>query len=355
MVKGQPPKRWLKITIEHIKAIKHHDREVPKILICESKTTWHQLVTTFFQNYCVMYQTSWHFVTCYSQRSCVRRDFSWPLPTQESWQPCIPVSMYIRSFPWSRDTWWPRCSMSPALLSLSPCSVWELCNHHKATQVSALHHKWRAKQHLLRAGAPKEACIRAGRWIVPPRAASLATRLPLPFFLPERLTGTGTFQRKKSQSNSWREFVLFLLLVESYKKRINMFYSLGSHWHLMESCKNVLENNSTFLFCSAFYFLKLLKIAAQGNSYYSALTYLLHMEQWGHTPIVISTAATYFCKSDIIQDTKKQKRTRSYTSPVEIQETLKLRDWRKKTDTINGNMPRRAICMPHFPWIFNIF
>lgn len=190
---------------------------------------------------------------------------------------------------------------------------------------------------------------------VPPRAASLATRLPLPFFLPERLTGTGTFQRKKSQSNSWREFVLFLLLVESYKKRINMFYSLGSHWHLMESCKNVLENNSTFLFCSAFYFLKLLKIAAQGNSYYSALTYLLHMEQWGHTPIVISTAATYFCKSDIIQDTKKQKRTRSYTSPVEIQETLKLRDWRKKTDTINGNMPRRAICMPHFPWIFNIF
>lgn len=91
--------------------------------------------------------------------------FSWPLPTQGSWQPCIPVSMYIRSFPWSRGTWWPRCSMSPALLSLSPCSVWELCNHHKATQVSASQHKWGTKQHLLWAGAPKEACVRAGRWM----------------------------------------------------------------------------------------------------------------------------------------------------------------------------------------------
>lgn len=123
---------------------------------------------------------------------------------------------------------------------------------------------------------------------VPPKAASLATRLPLPFFLPEGLTGTGTFQRKKSQSNSWREFVLFLLLVESYKKHINMFYSLGSHWHLMESCKNVLENDSTFLFCSAFYFLKLLKIAAHGNSYYSILTYLLHME---HSEVTFSLSS----------------------------------------------------------------
>lgn len=100
MVKGYSEQRWLKITIEQIKAVKHSDREVPKTLICKSKTTWHQLVKTFFQACHVIYYNFWHFVACCKQRGCVSRDFSQALWTRGSWQSCILSLCHDFSWGW---------------------------------------------------------------------------------------------------------------------------------------------------------------------------------------------------------------------------------------------------------------
>lgn len=72
-----------------------------------------------------------------------------------------------------------------------------------------------------------------------------------------------------------------------------MFYSLGIHWRLMESCKNVLENNSDFLFSSLFPFLKSLKISAQKELLLNPHLLTPYAILQGHVLIVISIAAKW--------------------------------------------------------------
>jgi len=79
-----------------------------------------------------------------------------------------------------------------------------------------------------------------------------------------------------------------------------MFYSLGIHWRLMESCKNVLENNSDFLVYPLFYFFKLLKISVQKQLLLSPHLLTPYGIPRGHVLIVISLAA----KWDIIHQRK---------------------------------------------------
>lgn len=74
----------------------------------------------------------------------------------------------------------------------------------------------------------QECPSRAPKGMLVSPAGFLAAELPLPVFLPERLTSIGTFQRKKkakvtSFSNFWKECVLFLLPVESYKNTLTCF------------------------------------------------------------------------------------------------------------------------------------
>lgn len=225
MVKGYSEQRWLKITIEQIKAVKHSDREVPKTLICKSKTTWHQLVKTFFQACHVIYYNFWHFVTCSKQRGCVSRDFSQALWTRGSWQSCILSLCHDFSWGWGHLMASSDVPTSPRSFYLPVGSESSfLCSwfYSTATDPAGVR-DWR--MHTLSApgmcqqGRWGDACLPAG---------FLAARLPLPVFLPERLTRIGTFQREKkakvtSFSKFWKEGVLFLLPVESYKNTLTCF------------------------------------------------------------------------------------------------------------------------------------
>lgn len=109
MVKGYSQQRWLKITIEQIKAVKHSDREVPKTLICKSKTTWHQLVKTFFQACHVIYYTFWHFVACSKQRGCVSRISARHSEHVGADTPAF--CLCVRTSPGAGDTSWPAADV----------------------------------------------------------------------------------------------------------------------------------------------------------------------------------------------------------------------------------------------------
>lgn len=225
MVKGYSQQRWLKITIEQIKAVKHSDREVPKTLICKSKTTWHQLVKTFFQACHAIYYNFWHFVACCKQHGCVSRDFSQALWTRGSWQSCILSLCHDFSWGWGHlmaSSWCPHTSQ----VLLSPCRIWELFfvqlilfHCHRPSRCEGWRMHTLSAPGMSQQGRWGDACLPAG---------VLAARLPLPVFLPERLTRIGTFQREKkakltSFSKFWKEGVLFLLPVESYKNTLTCF------------------------------------------------------------------------------------------------------------------------------------
>lgn len=148
-------------------------------------------------------------MTCYSKHSCVRGNFSWPLWTDGSWQSCTPV-IICRAFlglvapdEQAAGCLWPS--------EASHCSISVLHDHYRGTQVSASQGKWGAEGHT-------KLALAQVKGHVSPRTASS----PLDFFVflssrkADRHRSTSKEKKKKSQSNSWREFVL--LLAESYQK-----------------------------------------------------------------------------------------------------------------------------------------
>lgn len=148
-------------------------------------------------------------MTCYSKHSCVRGNFSWPLWTDGSWQSCTPV-IICRAFlglvapdEQAAGCLWPS--------EASHCSISVLHDHYRGTQVSASQGKWGAEGHT-------KLALAQVKGHVSPRTASL----PLDFFVflssrkADRHRSTSKEKKIKSQSNSWREFVL--LLAESYQK-----------------------------------------------------------------------------------------------------------------------------------------
>lgn len=186
-------------------------------------------------------------MTCYSKHSCVRGNFSWPLWTDGSWQSCTPV-IICRAFlglvapdEQAAGCLWPS--------EASHCSISVLHDHYRGTQVSASQGKWGAKGHT-------KLALAQVKGHVSPRTASL----PLDFFVflssrkADRHRSTSKEKKKKPKQLLKRVCPFTSRILPKKPHTINMFYSLGIHWHLMESCKNILENNSNFLFCSLFHF-----------------------------------------------------------------------------------------------------
>lgn len=117
-----------------------------------------------------------------------------------------------------------------------------------------------------------------------------------------------------------------------------MFYSLGMHWCLMESCKNLLENNSDFLFSSLFHFLKLLKTSAQHQLLLKPHLGSPYGMLWSHVLTLTSRAAKWDVGHQRLWQNKgyQERWTLSNTNPADIQVSVNLRDCRNKIDAENG-------------------